>query len=564
MKKRLWLGLGVAIAVAIGGCGDKDKQTAVAPPADGMLALVPADTPYAFVSSRPLPRALTEKLLAASTVDFASNKAQFDELLAADPDNPGLKILHAFLSELDGKLNPTGIESLGFSLEARSAFYGIGVLPVLRTEIADATKVRAMIGRVEQNSGVSFPVRTLDGQDYWAVDLAPLTLIVAVTERELIAGLVPNSASDKLLPLALGQSRPERSLGQTDTFSQLNQRHGYQGYGEGFIDFLNLTDQLLGDSQGINAEVLAALEQPAEQQMSPACRSFVREMVSHTPRLAAGLTEATPQGYALHGVLETDASVGTQLERLAAPVPGLGSGQSGLMSFGMAFAVPEVREALRSMMQTISERGADCEMVDSAAVSQGIQSLDLVLNPMVSGIKGFNLRLDDFDIDPDTMSPRSLSGSLLVASEDPRGLFGMLGLLNHEFTQLQVPMDGTPVALPVDNLAPGLPPSYVAMDNKSLVLSFGEGGDSQVPRLLQEPAASKPPLLSISMDIARIAAQLANLSPLIEPNLQGEEGESVRQGLEAFQQSGAYYGTTTVSILGTRQGLVFEQKVQLR
>jgi len=136
-----------ALALSLASCGDsKDKQEQAAQEAvaeSALLAYAPANTPYVFTNSRPFPRSITEKLLVNTNDDLAQADKQLQQAMeTAEFDTPEEKqmmvLLQAISAELQGKMSADGLASLGLLIDGRSLVYGMGVLPVLRTEIGDA------------------------------------------------------------------------------------------------------------------------------------------------------------------------------------------------------------------------------------------------------------------------------------------------------------------------------------------------------------------------------------------------------------------------------------------
>jgi len=561
MKQRLITAWWLALALSLSGCEQQGPAPDLPSDADRMLGLVPADTPYVFASAKPLPRALTERLLANSSAGFESDQARIADQLAEDPDNQALRMLEALHGEFEGKLNAAGLQQLGFTLDARVAVYGIGLLPTMRLEIADAAKVRALMERIQERSGVRLESRDVAGQSYWALDDQKITLIVAVTQQELILSLLPTPGLASLLPLALGQTRPGDSLADADTFEQLRSRYGYSGYGEGYVDLSNLAQQIAGNPQGVNAVVLDSLGlQPENPHLSPGCDAFAQQLVAYVPRISSGVTQASADGYRLYTIVETAEVIGGRLQRLGVPVPGLGADDHSPLQFGVAMSIPELRGSLRSMLQSLAEMGTECDKLDADELSQSIQAIELVLNPMVSGVKGFSLRVGDIKPDSGSGIPKQMDATLVVAANDPRGLFGMLALFDPKLAQLKIDTDGVPTALPMADLAPDAPPGHVAMSSDAIALAVGRDSSATAASMLQAKSSAQMPMLHISIDGNWIVQQLNDAAPLLSSG--GEDGEIVRQKVKAMQQHGADYGRHSVTVYGTVEGLVIDQQVE--
>ena len=206
---------------------------------------------------------------------------------------------------------------------------------------------------------------------------------------------------------------PAPSLADNETFKQLIGDNGYLGYGEGYIDLVKFSEFALGESQGTNALIFSALDGvPAD--LSPACNRMVKDLVQSVPRITGGFTEVSDNSYSLKAVVETSTDIAARLQRIASPVPGLGIENNALLSLGLALNLPELRDALKAGMLSVMEQGKGCEMVDEQEMTQSMQGLDMVFNPMVTGLKGFNLQVNDLIFDPQNVTPE-ICGRPVVA-----------------------------------------------------------------------------------------------------------------------------------------------------
>ena len=166
--------------LALSACGKDDStapSAAAAPSStdkNNLLALVPANTPYLGGTLAPLPEAVIDSYLKR----FEPAKARLQEnlnktklRLEANPDeladDPAARIVHALLTELDGKLNRAGLESLGIDIRAQTVVYGMSAFPIMRTSLADADTLRATVQRVLDNAKVEAPALEFQGQSYW-------------------------------------------------------------------------------------------------------------------------------------------------------------------------------------------------------------------------------------------------------------------------------------------------------------------------------------------------------------------------------------------------------------
>lgn len=535
--------------------------------ASGLLTHVPADTPYIFVNSRRSPRDVNEKMLkiAALSLDSAMSGLK---LAKDEKDNSPLKLIYAMLGEFEGKLTPEGLESLGLPVDGQDLVYGLGLLPVMRVEISDQQKVRDFISRVEQRSGMKAPLTEQGGYSYRRFDLKEVAGIMAVTDNYLIAALLPAKLELEYLPMVLGDKKPEQNLADAGSFQQMLSDNGFTGYGEGYIDLARIVEIVLGESKGVNATVWNALETDGIKQ-SPACTTLVKELTNSVPRLLIGTTELTGQRIGIRSIFETSPAVSAHLQKLAAPVPGLGGANDAMISFGFGMNLPELRTAITSAIQAVQEQGKGCEWVKQDELTKSLQATNAMLNPMFAGIKGGYFKLNDLDLDEATMQPKMVDAQLMLATDDPRGIFGMVGMVSPQLAQLQLPNDGTAVQLPLEGVVPmqNVPPVYIAAKEKLLSLSIGERAEQSVTDAFNGKLATPAPILDISMDVGKYYTALGSIMENMTNQLNtGDEeaAEALRQQFAGMKEMGKYYERMSFQFIGTDKGLVIDQVIELK
>jgi hypothetical protein len=548
-------------------------------PAIDLLRHVPAETPYVFVAGRQLPDDLRERLADHYAVQLASQRAAFArvrERLQAAPDTASvaagadgfLIVLDALLAEFEGRDTAAQIRELGLEPVPRAVFYGIGPLPAMRIEIADASRLDAMLDRVEQRAGVRALRGELDGQAYRRMDYGQLAVLLAVTGRHLIVGVLPDGLFERDLPVLLGQRLPARSLAQTADVQTLIERHGFAGYGEGFVRLDELVATLRGRGDGLNAEVMQALDAKMST-VSEACMRVTDTLVGGMPRVVVGITRADATLLAVRGVWESGAEVAVRLQRLAAPVPGLGAAFEGLLALGVGLNLPQLRNVIEDLLREVMAVGAGCDWVHEETLQALIPQLNLALGPMTAGIRGFNLLVDDLIIDQDTLQLTELRGGLLAAVDDPRGVFALGAMFNPALASLQVPTDGTLVELPRDlGLQHSNPPMQVAIKDKALLLLAGAESAGLAATLLQSAPLNPAPLLAIDYGVAELADRLGGLMERTAARL-NDQGEveaaiGVLDQLEGLRQQAALFERLRLSLYANDQGLVIDQSMELR
>jgi len=569
--------VGVA-ALILSACSDK-------PPVNPLLNHVPADTPYLFSVTKPLPDPLYRRMVAMSESQLdkmvRDSQRMADELARIRAEQGGeslppdadvyvaMSVFQALAAELQGKLGKEGQAELGFVPNAKALAYGLGPFPVMRGEIADAAKVEALLQRIEQRSQASAPRASLAGQDYRRIPLGEeLLLVVAVREQELVVGMLPTVAEAQLLPLLLGQQLPDTAL-TADTLTELQSRYGFAGYGEGYVDFRRLAHIFTGRDAGPVGDAWRSLSVELPQP-SPGCQSLVDGFTDGVPRLALGITDVQDHGYGMTAAYETSPAVAVHLQKLARPkpLPGMGLADDAMFSMGMDIDVPALRAAIKALMGFMVAEGGNCEWLEPQAIQAAMPKVDFMLGPMLGGLSGMYAQLTELHFDEQTLQPDASTGGLLLAVSDPRGLVAMAAMMNPELAQLQLPEDGSAVAVPAELLPPQLGSLHLAAADGLLAMATGEGSAQRATAMLKAGRSDQPLLLAMGYDMGRFMGVMERMMGLAADRLEAmgeaEQAQAVRDQADSFKTMGGQFGRIDMRVAPDAGGLIMQQQVELR
>src|SRR5450432_818861 len=179
------------------------------------LANVPSDTPYLFAWLEAPPEAVRQRLMGnfdAWVVPKINESASIplDQRLELSPPRRALLGIMDAMRGTDPKLY---WENLGFKHNGQWIMYGLGIWPVLRVEVSDANKLRAILADAVKT--LNMPIveqKQLDGVPYWIASKDGLSGIASVTDHDAIVALVPTSSLAESLPMVLGTKPVAHSL----------------------------------------------------------------------------------------------------------------------------------------------------------------------------------------------------------------------------------------------------------------------------------------------------------------------------------------------------------------
>jgi hypothetical protein len=559
----------VAAGLALGfGC----SRTVDAPDAD-LLGWVPAGTPYLHLSAAPYPEVLQQRLadhraaeVAAMRVDLADAIVDLRRTATApalgDAARRLADLLEAVIVEVAGRDDAESLRELGIEPLPRGVVFGHGVFPAFRIGIADPVRFTALLDRIEQRSGMVAARGQSQGLDYRRLDLGPVHGVIAMEGGYVIGGLAPRDAFDDYLPRLLGQETPAQSLADSGSVTALRTRYGFTGISEGFVDLEQLV-RLVGP--GGDAGVAAM---GGAQAFDDGCIDLLGDLLAHAPRVVHGLTRADAAQLTWRTTWEATPPVAAALQRIAAPVNGLGRDDDALLALGFGVNLPELRNALVAALRALIDDGGRCPQIDRAALGNAIPTLNLALGPLTAGIRGLHLRVADLAIDGTDLRPDTLSAAALAAVDDPRGVLALLAMFDPQLRRLELPADGTPVPLPpLPGAIAGDVPLQIALADRGLLLLAGPGAE-RVAAPLREPAATEPlPLLALDYGLADI---IERIGPDLEAALDRlasrdpELADTLRRQLDGYRRQAALMDRVRVRVFADGNGLATTQTLSLR
>ena len=393
------------VSITVAGCNGAPDDSKTAPPMaseQGLLRYVPADTPYVFAMIDPLPDDVADKfepkLDAMLTTYQAVLRATIqtratDESDAEDENGNGNGIpdeAAALLEELAGLLSIDGLRSAGIERDSTMVLYGAGLLPVMRMTLSDGDLLEATIARMEEKANQSLSTAMIDGQSYRYAGDEEARLVVAVIDDEFVMSIVPTNLAEDLLKSILGLTLPSSSIADTGELQKIIDDNGYQSHSVGLIDVERIVATFLDDQSGVNAELLTLMEYDGSV-LSDVCKSEIRSMATVVPRIITGYTEMSVEKFTSNTIVELRSDIAAGLSTLSAPVPGLGSEQGALVSFGMSLDPLAAREFYSSQLDAMEAEPYQCELFAELqeGVVKGREVLNQPIPPMVYGFRGF-------------------------------------------------------------------------------------------------------------------------------------------------------------------------------
>lgn len=553
------------------GTGEAVEGATEAPAAGDMPAfveLIPADSPYVIAGLKAMPAGVSTKLFDALDPIFAQAQSDLKAQMAnmGEAASEEDKLAKAILEELDGKLNAKGLESLGISTTPKFAIYGIGLMPVMRVELKDPAALKAAIGRVETKAGVKAPVLKSGDIEYYGKAEDGMHLVVAIQGNELIFGLTPETVAATTVPMILGTAKPDANA--KDALVALGKANGYAGYGMGFVDNMKITEILLGDGKGLNAQVLEGMNAAGAGigAVDDVCKAEIKGLAGIAPRFVFGSKGISEKLWTTHFMVETRADIAKDLAGLAAPVPGLGSDSKSLMTFGFGLDVGKTLAFAKKKVGEVQAAPYKCMML--GGINQTVTEMGMGLNqqlpPFVAQLRGLYVDLESADTS--SMPPKDIKAVAVLAADKPNDLFTMAKGMVPPLASVNLTPDGKPVALPAAEL--GIPPfvqaPHAAMTDKGIAISVGAGQEAKLGPALSAKGGEPAPLFSFGYDVGAFMGAVNKQTQAAMAGMPEEFRKQQEAQMKATMSISKLFGVVQSNITLGEKGLVIVQKLHLK
>lgn len=504
--------LALTLSLALAGCGgSRGGSRGGGDDSWGVTARIPSDTPYVFAALSPVPDAVMQKFSATIEAQLAQAHRQLLPLLA-QTSAPWGHALSTFLDEIRTQKPSLWWQNAGFAPGGRFAIYGLSLWPVLRLEVAKPDVVQKTVQRYLELTKLQATPGKRGEWTTWQLTLGEVGVVIAVSAREALIAAMPAPLIGPALPWLVGEKKPERSLADDRALPSLMNQHSFLPYIVGAIDLQEIITILSGRATGVAAELGKSLHLPE----LAACAGDVDRLAVLTPRVAFGYSKLDEKGMSGGFVVEMPPHVVTALRRLLTPLPTVPWPVPGRPLFAMTAsldvgnAIALLGELGESIGKAPFRCGALAELNDLGASWRRMASTPPL--PIINGLRGLS-----FVMEEGTTEPLNLIGYVVAVGEQLDSLTTWMALVPG-LGNVSVPTDGTPVALPAEQLGmPWAKSAHAALRADRLVVAVG--GESQQRAVEQMKAApQKPaPLFGMSFDFAKVA----KMSPQAAQSLGG-------------------------------------------
>ena len=537
------------------------------PAADSPLAYVPADTPYVYGNLEAVPAATVEQL-SKPIQDYWPMLFDLYESMIKDAgpaiDGSSRKIATALLEEIKTHNTWDKLRQIGLKPDSRMAFYGVGLVPVLRMELGDPAAFKAEVARVEGNAGAKLPVARTGDQEYWAPGDDTLAAAIAIQGNHLVITMFPPNASDALKQTLLGLKRPAQNIVDAGTLQALAKQHSYSPYGEGFVDFVRLVEILSKPLAGSDAEFAQTLGLPAIAS-DATCRAEYLEIAHKFPRVVFGAEELSAQRIRIATQLEIDPRIAQQFASAIGAAPGTGAASQGAIDFSIALPVLKLKDFWIAQADAVAAKPYACATLQSLndGFAESKAKVDVTVPPPFSDLMGLRSSVSKFEMSQGSSSKvPDVTGKLLLATNNPMAALAMAQLALPELQKVKISPDGKPVALPADLLPAGAPPLMVAMSDKAVAFATGADDIASLGAYLADPAAATPVFLRMHFS-GVVYGWMARSFEAMKESMPADKQSQFQLQTQMFGMYEKWLRSSDFTLTATPTGIQMQQVIEL-
>ena len=554
---------------------------------DTLLRYVPADSPYVIAMVEAYPNDIADLYAeqAASVWELARAGIQsgLDEARRLQSENGAFgnpaetAALRELMEALADTTSAEGLQGLGLNRDSTFVFYGFGLLPVLRVTLAEGHDFAALLDRfdsvIRTAGGPGFATASIAGSEYRYLDADAARLIVMLGDDELAVTVAPASFGEAELQAVLGLELPAESIAASGRLKAIADTYGFEPQLISLIDIERLAETFLGAPNATDAALFELAGYDA-QDLSATCRNEFLDLAGVMPAMVSGYTELSRRSMTLSWIVELRQDIAAGLATIPVAIPGLGAATDALMSFGMSFSIPAVRQFVAARNAALAADPFACEALQELSMAGPALGgyLNQPLLPVFDSLTGFSAAIDFGRFDPATSMPdlAETSISALIATTDAAGIIAMGSMFVPEIAALDLNNDGQIVELDLPGafIDPAMNPFdsvYFAATDNAIGIGLGAEANVRLAELFDAPMGDASTFFSLSLDLEAyyaIFGDLLEIAPVLDPA--GAPPEAFVAAMQdAMQAMQAIYTSETIDVRFTERGVEIPTRLEI-
>jgi len=534
MNTKILAGLGI-VAVVVGGYLYSQNDPAPTMP---QLDYIPADTALFWGQLKPFAYSRYFDLLPAAMKN-TDDLTPVIESLNQSQDKNSL-FLASLLKAYQTSLTSSAAlkQTWGVGDEYQGLGYTVGLLPVMRFQVAQQDALVNTINKAATEAGISYTTDSID-----EVALTRYTLNVDDQTFELIASVSEGWATltfntpfndEQDLRLALALDKPKESLAQSGRLAGYTKKYNLDGSSIAYLNNIVITNAITAKHPSrLNKMLDAVLDKTNSTQAlsavrSTQCQNDFSDIASNWPATVTGTTEVIitdkQADFSMTSIVESsDQDLMNTLSSVRGFIPKhTASLNNQMLSVAYGVDLAKIPPLANTVIKTFNNANFQCQLLSQyQQQTKDLNTMGLAMvSSMANGIQGISFSLQDLSIsenvngDPKiekldalvTLSASNIDTLLFTA----KSFLPMMG-------NITIPDDGQAVV--INDLIPSpIPLDFdikLAKKGQHLVLYTGDRAET-IANALQSEHLEKNGLISVGFDFKALIAPVIDLIEMSE------------------------------------------------
>ncbi|MFT5880733.1 MAG: hypothetical protein ACI86X_001864 [Moritella sp.] len=537
--KRIIIAASVVTAVAAGGYWVSQQPNNGFTNSYDVLAYVPANTVLFSGQLEPFP--IRSYLNSVADTYKNTSDEMIEEFYSASEYDPEDKRMKFFISLTKSYMDSMEsadkfIATMGVAEQMRGYVYTLGMVPVLKLEVAKPEAIWALLDKAELDSGLSHEQRQLKELTYRAYTLSEpddeetVELVFAQQNNFLTVTFNTSLNETALLETAFGLSPVEESLASTNMIEDIIKTHSFSDNSIGYINHQAIVNALTAPNESLLGKQIAKLlakqnDKSLQVLQTPACQTELPAIAANWPRTVFGMNSLSitdsESTFDMSMVVEShNNAILSALKQLTGFIPSYVKDiDNTVFAMGIGLDVAQVSPAINAIWNDLQQPSYQCEPLQQMqqSISQQNPAMLGMIASMANGVKGLGFSVLDYSLDETKTEPalKDLDALVSLSADDPRALFNMLATFKPELAQIKLPENNTVVALsslmPLP-LVPGVNAKLLITDDHMIIFT-GDKAEKTAQNLSKVPLVNNG-IYNLSLDYSKAFTPIVSMAEM--------------------------------------------------
>lgn len=541
MNTKILASLGIVAVVAGGYFYSRDNNITPTLP---QLDYIPADTALFWGQLKPFAYSRYFDMLPAAMKN-TNDLTPVIESLSQSQDKNSLflaSILKAYQMSLTSSAAIK--QTWGVGDEYQGLAYTVGLLPVIRFQVAQQRALVSTINKAATEAGISYTKDCIDGVALtrYAIDIddQAFQLIASVTDGWATLTFNTPFNDEQDLRLALALDKPEESLAQSGKIARYTKKYSLDGSSIAYVNNIAITNAITAKHPSrLNKMLDAVLDKTNSAQAFSAvrtaqCQNDFSDIANNWPATVTGTTKVMitdkQADFSMMSIIESsDQDLMNTLSSVRGFIPKhTASLNSQMLSVAYGVDIAKIPPLANTVIKTFNNADFQCQLLSQyQQQTKELNTMGLaMMSSMANGIQGISFSLQDLNVSEDVNGEpkiKKLDALVTLSSNDIDTLIFTAKSFLPMLGNVATPEDGQAVI--VNDLIPSpIPLDFdikLAKKGQHLVLYTGEQSEG-IANAMQSELIEKNGLLSVGFDFNALIVPIIDLIEMSDQPLPKE------------------------------------------